>query len=38
MAKAPANLAAPIRQRLLNLVRNDGRDFQTVLVAFGVGK
>ena len=36
MAKTTARIAASIRQRLLNLARNDGRDFQTVLVAFGL--
>ena len=36
MAKAPANLAASVRQRLRNLARSDGRDFQTLLVAFGL--
>ena len=36
MAKAPANLAAAVRQRLHNLARSDGRDFQTLLVAFGL--
>ena len=29
-------MAASVRQRLLNLARTDGRDFQTVLVAFGL--
>jgi predicted nucleotidyltransferase component of viral defense system len=36
MAKPPANIAASIRQRLLNLARENGRDFQTILVAFGL--
>lgn len=36
MAKLPANIAASVRQRLLNLARTEGRDFQTVLVAFGL--
>lgn len=36
MAKAPTNIAASVRQRLLNLARGGGRDFQTVLVAFGL--
>lgn len=36
MAKAPKNIAASVRQRLLNLARENGRDFQTVLVAFGL--
>lgn len=36
MAKPPANIAASVRQRLLNLARTEGRDFQTVLVAFGL--
>ena len=36
MAKPPVNMAASVRQRLLNLARTDGRDFQTVLVAFGL--
>ena len=30
------NISASVRQRLLNLAREDGRDFQTVLVAFGL--
>lgn len=29
-------MAASVRQRLLNLARTDGRDFQTLLVAFGL--
>lgn len=36
MAKPTLNVAASVRQRLLNLARHDGRDFQTVLVAFGL--
>ena len=36
MARAPANLAASVRQRLRNLARSEGRDFQTLLVAFGL--
>ncbi len=36
MAKPTVNVAASVRQRLLNLARHDGRDFQTVLVAFGL--
>lgn len=36
MARPPANTAASVRQRLLNLARTEGRDFQTVLVAFGL--
>ena len=36
MAKPPVNVAASVRQRLLNLARTGGRDFQTVLVAFGL--
>ena len=36
MAKVPVNLAAAVRQRLRNLARSDGRDFQTLLVAFGL--
>lgn len=35
MAKSPTSMAASVRQRLLNLARSEGRDFQTVLVAFG---
>lgn len=35
MAKPPANLAASVRRRLLNLARTEGRDFQMVLVGFG---
>ena len=36
MGKTPSRIEASVRQRLLNLARNDGRDFQTVLVAFGL--
>ncbi|WP_084396910.1 nucleotidyl transferase AbiEii/AbiGii toxin family protein [Henriciella aquimarina] len=36
MAKRPKNMAASVRQRLLNLARSDKRDFQTVLVAFAL--
>jgi len=36
MAKSPTNVAASVRQRLLNLARSEGRDFQTLLVAFGL--
>lgn len=36
MAKSPTNIAASVRQRLLNLARSEGRDFQTLLVAFGL--
>lgn len=36
MVRAPQNIAASVRQRLLNLARENGRDFQTVLVAFGL--
>lgn len=36
MAKSPSNIAASVRQRLLNLARSEGRDFQTLLVAFGL--
>ncbi len=36
MAKSAENMAASVRQRLLNLARTGGRDFQTVLVAFGL--
>ncbi len=36
MARPPTNTAASVRQRLLNLARTEGRDFQTVLVAFGL--
>ncbi|MBU1287274.1 MAG: nucleotidyl transferase AbiEii/AbiGii toxin family protein [Alphaproteobacteria bacterium] len=36
MAKTPTNIAASVRQRLLNFARSEGRDFQTLLVAFGL--
>ncbi|OZB15164.1 MAG: hypothetical protein B7X55_10050 [Rhodobacterales bacterium 34-62-10] len=36
MARQPVNTAASVRQRLLNLARENGRDFQTLLVAFGL--
>jgi len=36
MAKAPKNIAASVRQRLLNLARAEGRVFDVVLVAFGL--
>lgn len=36
MAKSPTNIAASVHQRLLNLARSEGRDFQTLLVAFGL--
>ncbi|OZB17791.1 MAG: hypothetical protein B7X53_05295 [Hyphomonas sp. 34-62-18] len=36
MAKKPTNIAASVRQHLLNLARSEGRDFQTLLVAFGL--
>lgn len=36
MAKSPTNIAASVRQRLLNLARSEGRAFQTLLVAFGL--
>jgi len=36
MADPPSNIAASVRQRLLNLARSQTRDFQTVLVAFGL--
>ena len=36
MAKSPTNIATSVRQRLLNLARSEGRDFQTLLVAFGL--
>lgn len=36
MAKAPTNIAASVRQRLLNLARAEGRVFDVVLVAFGL--
>lgn len=36
MARKPTNIAASVRQRLLNLARTEGRDFQTLLVAFGL--
>ncbi len=36
MAKHPKNLAASVRQRLLNLARKDRQAFDVVLVAFGL--
>ena len=36
MARSPQNMAASIRQRLLNLARENERDFNAVLVAFGL--
>ncbi|MEM0985112.1 MAG: nucleotidyl transferase AbiEii/AbiGii toxin family protein [Pseudomonadota bacterium] len=36
MAKPPTNMAASVRQRLLNLARDEGRVFDVVLVAFGL--
>ncbi len=36
MAKAPKNLAASVRQRLLNLAREQGRVFDAVLVTYGL--
>ena len=36
MAKAPKNLGASIRQRLLNLARAQGRVFEVVLVTYGL--
>jgi predicted nucleotidyltransferase component of viral defense system len=36
MAKAPKNLTASIRQRLLDLARREGRVFDVVLVTYGL--
>ncbi|MAL78214.1 MAG: hypothetical protein CMN55_03745 [Sneathiella sp.] len=36
MAKQPKNIAASVRQRLLNLAREEQRVFNVVLVAFGL--
>ena len=36
MAKSPENMAASVKARLLNLARNNQRDFKTMLVAFGL--
>lgn len=36
MAKSPSNVAASVRQRLLNLARAQGQLFDVVLVAFGL--
>ena len=36
MAKAPKNLAASVRQRLLDLSRDQGRVFDVVLVTYGL--
>lgn len=36
MARTPTNIAASIRQRLLNLSRETGQDFNIVLVTYGL--
>ena len=36
MAKPPKDIAASVRQRLLNLARQEGHVFDVVLVAFGL--
>ena len=36
MADTPKNIAASVRQRLLNLARTEGQAFDVVLVAFGL--
>jgi hypothetical protein len=36
MAKTPKDLAASVRQRLLNLSRKRGRVFEVVLVTYGL--
>ena len=36
MAKQPKDVAASVRQRLLNVVRQEGQVFDVVLVAFGL--
>ena len=36
MAKAPKNLPASVRQRLINLTREQGRVFEVVLVTYGL--
>ena len=36
MAKQPKDIAASVRQRLLNLAREEGQVFEVVLVAFGL--
>ncbi len=36
MAKAPKDMAASVRQRLLNLSRDEGRVFDVVLVTYGL--
>lgn len=36
MAKSPTNIAASVRQRLLNLARSEGSDFQILLVVFSL--
>ncbi len=36
MAEAPKNMAASVRQRLLNLSRDEGRVFDVVLVTYGL--
>lgn len=36
MAKAPKNIAASVRQRLLNIARSSGQDFQAILIAYAL--
>lgn len=36
MAKAPRNIAASVRQRLLDLAKEDGQVFDVVPVAYGL--
>lgn len=36
MADTPKNIAASVRQRLLNLARTEEQAFEVVLVAFGL--
>ena len=36
MADKPKNIAASVRQQLLNLARTEGQAFDVVLVAFGL--
>ncbi|WP_298916544.1 nucleotidyl transferase AbiEii/AbiGii toxin family protein [uncultured Algimonas sp.] len=36
MAEGPKNIAASVRQRLLNIARSSGQDFQTILIAYAL--
>ncbi|MGB3455592.1 MAG: nucleotidyl transferase AbiEii/AbiGii toxin family protein [Litorimonas sp.] len=36
MAEGPKNVAASVRQRLLNIARSSGQDFQAILIAYAL--